>query len=178
MGRRAEQETNGITITVISRRRGRLDGPRGHHRRDGAGVAREQREEAPPREPEPAQRTVEHDRRAGEVARVLERADDQEEDEDLRHEGEERADAGEHRVLHEVVGEAGREQAADERSRSPRSPSFTSAISGAAQVKMAWKSTAITSAKTGRPSQVERKTRSSRSCELEEHVVPGAVRPA
>ena len=42
-------------------------------------------------------------------------------------------------------------------------PTLTSAISGAAQVKMAWKRIAITTKKTGRPSPVERNTRSSRS---------------
>ena len=105
---------------------------------------------------------MENDGGPGEVAGVLERTDDEEQDEDLRDEGEERADAGEDRVLDEVVREPDRESPPTT-PPAAATPTLTSAISGAAQVKMAWKRIAITTKKTGRPNPVERNSRSSRS---------------
>src|SRR5262249_36504037 len=67
-----------------------------------------------PGETEPPQRPVEHHRRAGEVPRVLQHSDHQEEDEDLGDEGQEGADAGEDAVPDEVVHQAGGQQSADE----------------------------------------------------------------
>ena len=81
-GHERRDENGGDSLALV------LDGARGHDRRHSAGVGGEQRDERLAVEADGAHDAVGDERGAGEVARVLEHADEEEEQKNLRQEDE------------------------------------------------------------------------------------------
>ena len=84
------------------------DRARRHDPGNGAGEARQQRDEAAAREADVGHQPVHDERRAGHVARLLHHQDEGEQDHDLRQEHDHRADAGEHALGQQVAQQARR----------------------------------------------------------------------
>ena len=87
-----------------------VDHPRRHDAGDGAGKARQQRDEGAAVQAGAAHDAVHQERRARHVAEVFEQQDEQEQDQDLRQEDDHAADAGDHPVLDEALQQAGRQR--------------------------------------------------------------------
>ena len=79
---------------------------RGHDARKRARVRRQQRHERVTRQPETAQQPVHHEGRARKIARVLEQADQEEQQADLRQEDDRAGDAADDSLRDEIVHEA------------------------------------------------------------------------
>ena len=89
------------------------DGARGHDAGDGAGEARQQRDEGAAGQPDAAHQAVEQEGRARQVARLLEHQDEEEQDQDLRQEHEHAADAGDDAVDQQAAQRALGQHGAD-----------------------------------------------------------------
>ena len=91
----------------------RLDGARGHDAGDGAGVGTQHRDEALAVQADLAHQAVHEERRARHVAGVFQQANEAEEQQNLRQEDDDRADAGDDALHEQVVQVAGGHAVAD-----------------------------------------------------------------
>ena len=80
-----------------------VDHARRHDSGNGAGEARQQRNEGAAVQARAAHDAIHQERRARHVAEVFQQQDEQEQDQDLRQEHEHAADAGDHAVLDEAL---------------------------------------------------------------------------
>ena len=95
---------------------------------------------------------IEQERRARQIARFLEREDEEKQDQDLRQEHQHRAEPGEHAIDQQAVQRARRQQRRRSRCRAPRCPASIASCTGLAHENTAWKIRNITTASTASPS--------------------------
>ena len=91
-----------------------VDHPRRHDAGDGAGKARQQRNEGAAVQPGAAHDAVHQERRARHVAKVFQQQDEQEDDDDLRQEHQDAADARDQAVLQKALQQAGGQRVVNE----------------------------------------------------------------
>ena len=143
-----------------------LDGAGGHDGGHGAGIGREQRDEGLAVEADGTHDAVGDERGAGQVAGVLQNADEEEEQQDLGQEDEHRLDAVPQAVAQQqaqpVVGKQQRGMGAEPVSRRPR-PSE----SGWPMVKTTWKTAKTTARKMSGPAMRWSRTESRRRVQSE-----------
>ena len=111
-GRRAEQVMSGAIMMVASRSRARGNGARRHDAGNRAGEARQQRNEGAARESHLAHEPIEHEGGARQVAGVLQRENEEEQDQNLRQEYQHAAGAGDHAIEQQSAQRARRQHAA------------------------------------------------------------------
>jgi hypothetical protein len=85
---------------------GRRDGARREYAGNGAGEAREERDEAPPLQARPPHDAIDHECRARQIAHVFEEVNQGEQDHDLREENQHCSETREHAVDPEIGQEA------------------------------------------------------------------------
>ncbi|GCC46759.1 hypothetical protein chiPu_0030690, partial [Chiloscyllium punctatum] len=83
-----------------------VDHPRRHDAGNGAGEARQQRNEGPAMQPGAAHDAVHQERGARHIAEIFQQQDEQEDDDDLRQEHDDAADARDQAVLQEALQQA------------------------------------------------------------------------
>ena len=128
-----------------------VDHPRRHDAGDGAGEARQQRNEGAAVQARAAHDAVHQERRARHVAEIFQQQDEQEEDDDLRQEHDHAADAGDHAVLQEALQQARRAACRGPAAPSASKPADSSSISGCAQANTAWNITNRMSSRIASP---------------------------
>ena len=127
-----------------------LDGARRHDRRHRAGIRRQQRNERLAVEPDGAHHAVGDERGAREVARVLEHADEEEEQKDLRKEDQHRLHAVPEAIAHQArIQLSGSSCATDAPARVSRLPRPSE--SGWPMLKTTWKTAMTTTRKMSGP---------------------------
>ena len=139
-----------------------LDRPRRHDGRNRAGVRREERQERLPLQAGLAHRAVRDERRAREVARVLEEADEEEEEQDLRKEHEDGSDAAPHAFDERGSRNAAAGSSAPTQAPDARTAASTRSMRGRAAEKIVWKTATTTARKMSGPATGWRKTASRR----------------
>ena len=91
-----------------------VDDACGHDFRNGAGKARQQRDESAAMQPDAAHDAIHQERCSRHIAEIFEHQDKEEQDDDLRQEHDDAANPGNHAVLHEALQQAIRQHRVDQ----------------------------------------------------------------